>query len=65
MPGSESCVDFIKVNYIYMQKPDKEISALKGLADRPSIDQISAIVDTVSWKGKRSQGTESASLPDL
>ena len=47
---SESCVDFIKVNYIYTQKPDKEIPALKELADRSSIDQISAVVDTISWK---------------
>ena len=46
--GSESFVDFIKVNYIYGQKPDKEIPALKELDDRPSIDQISTVVDTVS-----------------
>ena len=48
--GSESCVAFIKANYIYTQKLDKEIPALKELADRSSIDQISAVVDTISWK---------------
>jgi len=48
--GSESFVDFIKVKYIYGKKPDKEIPALKDLADRPSIEQISALVDTVSLK---------------
>ncbi len=48
--GSESFVDLIKVKYVYGKKPDKEIPALKELADRPSVEQISALVDTVSWK---------------
>jgi hypothetical protein len=48
--GSESFVDFIKVKYIYGKKQDKEIPALKELADRPSIEQINALVDKVSWK---------------
>ena len=48
--GSQSFVDFIKANYIYGQKPDEKIPALQELADRPSIAQISAVVDTFSWK---------------
>lgn len=48
--GSESFVDFIKVKYVYGKKPDKEIPALKELADRPSIEQISALVDMVFLK---------------
>ncbi len=47
---SDSRVAFNKEKYINGKKPDKEIPALKELADRPSIEQVSDLVDTVSWK---------------
>jgi len=47
--GSEEFLSSIKEKYLSGKKPDKNIPALKVFSEKPSMQQIIELVDTVSW----------------